>query len=191
MRHDSDAVMADVLIKCDGLGAVRGGRSLFTALSFEIAAGDVLLVTGANGAGKSTLLRVLAGLLAPTAGQIHRYVALAYLGHENAVKPAASVAANLRFWGVDAASAALFGLGNLLDLDARLLSAGQRRRLALCRTFGTGARLIILDEPGSGLDAANADRLADALAAHAAAGSGAIVASHGESRIAATKRLAL
>lgn len=118
-------------------------------ISFQVEAGGALLLLGPNGAGKSTLLRVLAGLVRLEAGQVlwngidaladlpEHARRLAYLGHQDAIKPALTAAENLRFppaprAEIDGALARL-GLEPLADLPARMLSAGQRRRLALAR----------------------------------------------------------
>jgi heme exporter protein A len=86
---------------------VRGGREVFSGLSFEVSAGEALAVTGRNGSGKTSLLRLIAGLLAATGGVIAFEGADAeltlpeqahYLGHRDAAKPALSVAENLAFW---------------------------------------------------------------------------------------------
>jgi heme exporter protein A len=89
------------------LGCVRGGRQVFSDLSFAVGAGEAVAVTGPNGVGKSTLLRLAAGLVRPTQGRLE----LAggdpelttgeqahYLGHLDALKPALSVTENLEFW---------------------------------------------------------------------------------------------
>ena len=137
--------------------------------------GGALLLTGPNGSGKSTLLRLLAGLLRPAAGTLTWDGAdaladlpaharrVAYVGHQDAVKPGLTAAENLRFaarlTGGDVRDAlAAVGLEELADLPARMLSAGQRRRLALARLVLSRAPLWLLDEPTLGLDAASVER---------------------------------
>ena len=151
-----------------------------------MAAGGALLLTGPNGSGKSTLLRLLAGLLRPAAGTLTWDGAdaladlpaharrVAYVGHQDAVKPALTAAENLRFaarldGGAVGAALATIGLEELADLPARMLSAGQRRRLALARLALSRAPLWLLDEPTLGLDAASVERFGAMLAAHRAA----------------------
>lgn len=179
----------------------RGGRDVFADLSFELPAGGALLLTGPNGSGKSSLLRLMAGLLKPVAGALlwdgapiaeapeAHAARLHYLGHLDAVKPVLSVAENLRFWaalrGLSShdpaaleAALARFALTELAALPGRLLSAGQRRRLALARLVAVPADLWLLDEPSVGLDHASVGRLAAAIAEHRAAGGRVAVATH-------------
>jgi heme exporter protein A len=168
-----------------GLACVRGGRLIFDGLDVRVAPGGALLVRGPNGAGKSSLLRLLAGLLRPAAGTLVNPFGTAYLGHDNALKPDRTLGQELRFWArLDGAEArwreALdrFDLAPLVDLPTRVLSSGQKRRAALARTWASGAKLWLLDEPSVGLDAASIDRLAAACAAHRATGGLVVAATH-------------
>jgi heme exporter protein A len=183
------------LLQAAGLAAFRGERLVFRDLDFAVAAGGALLLTGPNGAGKSTLLRLLAGLLRPAAGQLTwngedalsdqpmHARRVAYVGHQDAVKPGLTAAENLHFPArlsgadVDEALAAV-GLADLADLPARMLSAGQKRRLALARLVLARAPLWLLDEPTLGLDAASVERLGGMLGAHRAGGGLVVAASH-------------
>jgi heme exporter protein A len=188
-----------------GLAVVRNGRSVFSGLSFELAAGELLAVTGANGVGKSTLLRIVAGLLAPSAGRVSLEPATAdslaselhYLGHLDGLKTTLTVRRNLEFWRalwaaktVELALEAV-GLGNLADLPVGLLSAGQRRRLAIARLLIDERALWLLDEPATSLDAAGEQMLGRLIAAHLAAGGMAMVATHRELPLAVTATLTL
>jgi heme exporter protein A len=184
------------------LACVRGGREVFTGLSFAVAAGEALAVTGANGAGKTTLLRLIAGLLEPAQGQLELTEAAPeatiaeqahYLGHRDALKPALSVRENLEFWyaflsGRDApaASAAAatagaldaVGLAPLSGLPAAYLSAGQRRRLAIARLVAAPRPIWLLDEPTAALDGASQERLAGLMRTHLAGGGIIVAATH-------------
>ena len=162
-------------MQATGLAAFRGERLVFRDLDFTVAAGGALLLTGPNGSGKSTLLRLLAGLLRPAAGTLTWDGAdaladlsaharrVAYLGHQDAVKPALTAVENLRFaarlsGGAAGTALAAVGLQDLADLPTRMLSAGQRRRLALARLALSQSPLWLLDEPTIGLDTASVQR---------------------------------
>lgn len=176
------------MLQADEIVAFRGERLVFGPLSFKLAAGGALLLVGPNGAGKSTLLRILAGLGRIEAGRVlwggedmaHDRVGhgsrVAYVGHLDAVKPGLSAAENL---GPGAASALpALGLEALADLPARLFSAGQKRRLALCRLMLRPAPIWLLDEPTLGLDTASVARFGVMLADHRAGGGVVLAATH-------------
>jgi len=171
------------LLQAAGLAAFRGEKLVFRDVDFTVPDGGALLLTGPNGSGKSTLLRVLAGLLQPAAGEVRWDGQVAYVGHQDAVKPALTAAENLRFaaavgGGDIAAALAATGLQTLADLPARMLSAGQRRRLALARLLLTGAMLWLLDEPTLGLDAASVEQFGGVLARHRERGGILVAATH-------------
>ena len=171
---------------------------VFARLRFALPPGGALILTGPNGSGKSSLLRLMAGLLRPAAGRLlwhgapidqdadaHR-ARLAFLGHLDAVKPVLSARENLAFWaslygaGPDRVDSALaqFGLEGQASVPGRLLSAGQKRRLALARLRAMSADLWLLDEPTVGLDRPSVAALEAALAAHRTAGGRVVVATH-------------
>ena len=177
------------------LSCQRGGRRVFRNLSFSLAPGEALLVTGPNGAGKTSLLRQIAGLLPLAAGVLRLKDAepdaalpelCHYVGHANAVKAGPTTKENLAFWAafLDAGDGHLeraleaFGLAELADLPAGLLSAGQKRRLALSRLFAAPRPIWLLDEPQVSLDAPSVKLLDGAIGAHLAQGGIAVVASH-------------
>jgi len=183
------------VLRGEGLTAIRGERLVFQDISFAVAEGGALILAGRNGAGKSTLLRLLAGLVRPDAGRLlwrdgdaladrtehGRRVAL--LGHQDALKPGLTAAENLAFAArmsgrrVGEALAAL-DLEELADLPARMLSAGQKRRLALARVSLSTAPLWLLDEPTLGLDDPAVDCLGLLLARHRNNGGMIVAATH-------------
>ncbi|MBL6454208.1 heme ABC exporter ATP-binding protein CcmA [Belnapia sp. T6] len=183
------------MLQAENLACARGERVIFAGLSFAVEPGAGVLLTGANGAGKSTLLRLLAGLLAPAEGRLlwggadafadraAHAARLRYLSHADALKPALTARENLgffaRLWGGDTAAALeSLGLAPLAELPARVLSSGQKRRLALARLALAPAPLWLLDEPTVGLDAASVARLGGLLATHRAAGGMVLAATH-------------
>jgi heme exporter protein A len=189
----------------DGLSAVRGGRPVFAGRSFVLSSGEMLAVTGPNGAGKSTLLRMIAGLLRPESGTIRLdpvgegglSAETHYLGHLDALKAPLTVRANLAFWrtlwGGTLVEPALesVGLGHVLDLPAGVLSAGQKRRVALARLLIHRRPLWLLDEPATALDDRAEAMLGEILGAHLASGGMAVVATHRPLPVAPTATLAL
>ncbi|MDX2203238.1 MAG: heme ABC exporter ATP-binding protein CcmA [Hyphomicrobiaceae bacterium] len=192
----------------EGLGLARGARVLASGLSFAVEAGTALLVTGPNGAGKTTLLRAIAGLLPLAGGAVRldgadpeRSVAdeSHYFGHLNAVKSALTVEENARFWCryLGGAGARIvpalehFGLLPLRDIPAAYLSAGQKRRLGLCRLLLAERTVWLLDEPATSLDVASQGVLAGAVNAHLGGGGIVLAATHAPLGIAPARELAL
>jgi len=171
------------------VAAFRGERLVLRGVSLAVPPGGALLLLGANGSGKSTLLRVLARLKRPDAGAVlwmgeaTDLWPVAYLGHQDAVKPGLTAAENLAFAartgrGAPRDALAALDLLPLADLPARLLSAGQKRRLALARLVLSPAPIWLLDEPTLGLDTAAVARLGGLLASHRAGGGVVVTATH-------------
>ena len=173
----------------EAVSAFRGERLVLYDIGFTVPAGGALLLLGPNGAGKSTLLRVIAGLGRREAGRIlyggsdDLAGKIGYVGHQDAIKPGLTAAENLAFTAsrsgrpVKEALEAL-DLSALADLPARMLSAGQKRRLALARLFVGGAPIWLLDEPTLGLDTAAVVRFGEVLARHRAEGGIVVAATH-------------
>lgn len=159
-----------------GLHVELGGRPVLRNIDLEAEAGEFVVLAGPSGSGKSTLLRAIAGLVPTAGGQIEaggavldglspgkREVALVFQDH--ALLPHLSVADNLAFGlrarGISrrdgrqqaAEVAGRLGLEALLDRPAAQLSGGERQRVALGRAMLRNARLVLMDEPLSSLDA--------------------------------------
>jgi heme exporter protein A len=151
-----------LLLNASGLSVFRGERLVFRGVGFSLNRGGILLLRGANGAGKSTLLRAVAGLTPLASGELlwggenalvdlpSHAARIAWLGHLDAVKLALNVAEH-----APVAALRAVGLEAYANLPSRLLSAGQKRRLAIARVVAAARPLWLLDEPTTGLDAAS------------------------------------
>jgi len=164
---------------------------VFEPVSFELKAGQLLLVTGSNGCGKTTLIRVLADILYPTSGEfLRRTDSMGYVGHYLGIKDDLSVIENLRFMrdflGTSKRSCKdvirQVGLGRVSEQLARTLSAGQRKRCALARLLLSNTKLWLLDEPYSNLDQQGVNLVDDMLIAHLETGGACVLATHGNHR---------
>lgn len=192
----------------------RGSRTIVRDLSFAVAGGEALLLTGANGAGKTTLIRALAGLLRPASGEIRLDGGDAerevpeqchYVGHLNSIKASLTAAENLAFWAdylgdergarppaerIEAALDAL-NLTELADIPAGYMSAGQKRRLGLARLVVAARPVWLLDEPTVSLDKASVQLLAKVVDTHVAGGGIVVAATHLDLGLAAPRELNL
>ncbi|WP_374485396.1 cytochrome c biogenesis heme-transporting ATPase CcmA [Zoogloea sp.] len=188
------------MLHAHGLACVRGDRRLFSGVDLAIAPGQWLQVEGANGAGKTSLLRILAGLSPAAEGHIEWegrpvtevrddfHARLLYLGHAPAIKDDLSALENLQAAAavggrpLDEATALAalrrIGLKGREDLPSRVLSQGQKRRVALARLLCGQARLWILDEPFVALDVGAVDMLCGILDEHIGRGGMLIFTSH-------------
>jgi heme exporter protein A len=182
----------------------RGDRHVLQGVSAQIQPHELLHISGPNGAGKTTLLRVVSGLLRPEQGSVtwlgqsiaasrtSYQAALAYASHEPALKADLTALENLRFAvglkrRVTAhelrAALARTGVGGCADLPARVLSAGQRRRVAMARVLAMSATVWLLDEPYANLDAAGQELVSELLQTHVLGGGMAMVVAHHELKV--------
>ena len=186
------------LLEARSLAYARNDEPIFGPIDFALKASDVVLVEGDNGSGKTTLLKVLSGLLAPTSGEVllngepltlarlsHQ---VALLGHLPGIKMELSTMQNLRFAvglggirpGITSRIAlAAVGLEGFEDQPVRLLSAGQKKRVALARVLLVPAALWLLDEPYANLDRDGIGLVNRLLETHAKRGGAALITSHG------------
>jgi ABC-type multidrug transport system ATPase subunit len=193
------------VISARGLGRRFGGKRVLRDLELDVRAGELLLVTGSNGSGKSTLLALVAGLLAPTEGEIDVDVPrgrIGYLAHEPLVYKELSAVENLDLYGrlyhvperreTIGALLERFGLWEARHQRVGSFSRGMQQRLALCRVLLHGPDLLLLDEPHAGLDV-SAQTLVDDLLAESVGVRTLVVASHDPERLSplATQALAL
>jgi len=186
------------LLQARALAFARNEEPIFGPLDFALHPGDVVLIEGDNGSGKTTLLKVLSGLLEPTSGEVLLHDApltLAKLSHQVALlahllglKLELSALENLRFAiglgglrsGITPQLAlASVGLEGYEDQPLRMLSAGQRKRVALARLLLVPVALWLLDEPYANLDREGIELVNRLLDNHARRGGAALITSHG------------
>ncbi|MGZ8266747.1 MAG: cytochrome c biogenesis heme-transporting ATPase CcmA [Burkholderiales bacterium] len=191
------------MLELNEVACVRGERTLFRGVTFALDKGTLLRVGGANGTGKTSLLRIVCGLMLPADGEVRwrgesirrlreeYWKDLVYVGHVNAVKDDLTAVENLAIGGAlggrpvarDQALAALdtFGIARCAPLPARVLSQGQRRRVALARlVMSKTAPLWVLDEPFTALDVAAVDLMQRLIGEHVAGGGTTILTTHQE-----------
>jgi heme exporter protein A len=190
------------MLEVTNLDCIRGDRKLFSDISFSLQPGSFLQLQGANGSGKTSLLRILCGLLAPARGEIfwqganirslgeEYFTAITYIGHRSAVKEELTGVENHRInnglAGVQLTreqaieSLQKMGLSGRENLPARMLSEGQRRRLALSRLLTAATPLWILDEVLTSLDRVAVNLVTSIIETHLQAGGMAVVATHQE-----------
>lgn len=178
------------MLEVSNLACSRGDHRLFSDLSFALYPGQIMQIQGANGSGKTSLLRTLCGFIIPDDGKISwcgedvreldeaYFAEMMYLGHLNAIKDELSALENLRISAglsgtelneKDAVAALRrMGLRGRERLPTKVLSQGQRRRVALARLLVSDASLWILDEPLTALDVGAVALIQELIAEHLA-----------------------
>ncbi len=188
------------LLRVDGLTRVYGSRFALDDVSFDLEAGDFLLVLGPNGAGKTTLLKLLARLARPSAGRVWmggedwlsapaaRQREIGVLSHASYLYDGLTALENLRFFGTlyglrdgDARAREALAKVGMEDAAGRRvghLSRGQAQRVAIARAILHDPGILLLDEPYAGLDPRAAARLSESLEAVHAAGRTVVLTTH-------------
>jgi heme exporter protein A len=181
------------MVRAEDLRHSYGGVRALDGISFGLTAGQTLVLFGPNGAGKTTLLKVLAGLIRPTGGRANvegGARAVGWISHQSLLYGQLTVRENLLFWaalydvpsGVAPARAAdllgRLGLADRLNLPVRVLSRGQMQRVSIARALMHDPRVLLLDEPFTGLDLAAAAEFRGLLSELAVEGRTIVLATH-------------
>ena len=190
----------DLLIAARGLRKAFGSNLVLDGIDLDVRRGEAVALLGANGAGKTTLLRVAATLVRPTRGSIRVAGAdcarepetarrqLGFLGHGSWLYEDLTALENLRFWatlgGLPAQASALRAALATVELDrwaderVRPFSAGMKRRLSIARLLIAQPRVLLLDEPFTGLDQRGAKWLEEHLQGFKSAGGALLMSTH-------------
>ena len=205
----------NVMLEISNLACARGDHQLFSGLSFSLTQGELLQVEGINGSGKTSLLRTLCGFMIPEAGEVkwrgenirelreEYHAEMVYLGHLNAIKDELNALENLHI-NAGLSGCALddrqaiaaqrrMGLRGRETLPVKVLSQGQRRRVALARLLVGNASLWILDEPLTALDVGAVGLMQELIGEHLAKQGMVIYTTHQPLEVAGvmTRRLSL
>ncbi|PSR34017.1 MAG: heme ABC exporter ATP-binding protein CcmA [Sulfobacillus benefaciens] len=193
------SVPEDVLLRALHLEKKIGGKVVLRDVSLEVGGQGALAILGPNGAGKTTLLRILSGVWGPTQGELWRFgqkvdkegrsdPRIGYLGHQSFLYPTLSALDNLTFyaklWGLDRPSVRAANALKQVGLTwsqtdpVKTYSRGMLQRAAIARVLLTQPKLLLLDEPYTGLDLAAQEFLDTTLRSFQAAGGAIILITH-------------
>ena len=176
------------VISVRGVGKAFAGRAALRDVSFEAAAGVLLAVIGPNGAGKTTLLSILAGILRPDGGEIAVAGKVGWVPQQAALYRRLTVCENLRLFAhlegvadVDGAVEQMLeqtSLGDRRDDQVGTLSGGNQQRVNIAIGLLSRPAVLLLDEPSTGLDPRQRERLWEFVLALAGAGTTVIYSTH-------------
>ena len=193
------SVPEDVLLRALHLEKKIGGKVVLRDVSLEVGGQGALAILGPNGAGKTTLLRILSGVWGPTQGELWRFgqkvdkegrsdPRIGYLGHQSFLYPTLSALDNLTFyaklWGLDRPSVRAANALKQVGLTwsqtdpVKTYSRGMLQRAAIARVLLTQPKLLLLDEPYTGLDLAAQEFLDTTLRSFQTAGGAIILITH-------------
>lgn len=195
------------MLQGNNLECVRGDRVLFSGINFCLKPGELMQVRGPNGSGKTSLLRILCGLAVPDSGEINwngsnirslgeDYLSnVTYLGHLSGVKDDLTAIENLRITsalaGIEIDEKTAYEVLQKMGLEERetlltkVLSQGQKRRVALARLVLVHTKLWILDEPLTALDVSAIDLIKNIIEQYLTQGGMVVLTTHQEIDIAA------
>jgi heme exporter protein A len=181
------------VVAIDNITRRFGRRVALAGVSFALEPRECLAIFGPNGAGKTTLLKIVAGLLVPNSGSVSpsgvaARAAVGLISHQTMLYPELTALENVEFaaqlYGVpdprpaSLASLAALGVQDRADTFVRQLSRGLQQRVSIARSLVHGPRILLLDEPFTGLDAQGARVLTDALVGLRDAGAALILVTH-------------